>query len=179
MEKIYFLGTLVFLAIIMAMVSVQTQVAFPTVQGLIYGSEVCIYKNNELVQCKPNILCNGGKDFIRDCLGTAACGTTPGNFTWIALGNVTGTEAQGAGNTTLENEWTSCDLTRMDGAYTQIGTGNWSLSHVWTASGTCMVNSTGLFNASSGDTLFAQNNFSTVNLQNQDQINVTWTIWVT
>jgi len=179
MKKIYELGImLVFLAVIMTAVQVQIGQVTPQVQGLHWNSEVCIYKNNELIQCEPNILCTGGKNWTRDCIGKFLCGST--NFSIIALGNTT--TAQSASDTTLANEWTTCNLGRKSGEYTELtgsSDGNWTVSAVWTANDACVVNTTGLFNATSSGTMFAQNNFTTVSLQANDQINVTWTIWVT
>lgn len=184
MKKIYELGIiLVFLAVIVITASVQIGQVTPQVQGLVWNSEVCIYKNNELIQCKPNILCTGGKNWTRDCIGKFECGAT--NFSIIALGNIS-TGSQSASDTTLANEWTTCNLGRKAGEYTELtgsSDGNWTVSAVWTANTNgCVVNTTALFNSTAAPPsgiMFAQNNFTTVNLQANDQINVTWTIWVT
>jgi len=156
-----------------------SQASKDTAGSIAYHSMVYISLNGKEIYKSPNIVVDSGLNYIKQCTGRGQCGSAAaGNFSYIALGNIT-SGGQDTTDTSLANEWASCGLTRGAGVYTDIGTGNWSLSKVWTATGACLVNTTGLFNATSGDTMFAENNFTTVSLQANDQINVTWTIWVT
>ena len=62
------------------------------------------------------------------------------------------------------------------------GEGNVTIYHTFTAAAGCtdiLTNQTGLFNASTADTLLAVNTFSTVTLQPSDQLTVNWSIQVT
>ena len=141
-----------------------------------YHSMVDVYVNGRQISHSHNLVVNGGLDFIKNCIGLGLCGA-PTNFSNIAVGG--NTSALAATDTTLANEFAGSGLARAPGAVTSIGTGNWSVSKVWTASATAAVNTTGLFNNTAGGTLFAENYFTPVTLQANDQINVTWTIWVT
>jgi hypothetical protein len=154
-------------------------------QGIMYHSQVCIYKNNELVECSHNIVNNGGLNFIRDCIGNGVCGV-PTAFKQLAIANCTVTPA--AAHTVLcnaaNNEWTTCGLANATGTYYNYGTGAWNVSYQWTVTGcgttpNIYVNGTGLYNATNSGTLFASNTFTTVTLQDADKLNVTWGIWVT
>ena len=176
MKKEYIVAMAILVLAVALYLTPVSSVIKDTSNSIEYDSMVCIYKNGEEVQCKPNLVTNGGLNFIKDCIGQGLCGT-PTNFSIIALGNLSG-GSQAATDTTLANEWTTCGLTRSPGVYTSIGNGNWSVSKVWTATGSCLVNTTALFNATSSGTMFALNNFTTVSLATNDQINVTWTIWV-
>jgi len=145
--------------------------------SITYHSNVCIYKNGELIECSHNLLTDAGKNLIKTILGDTGSG---GPVQYIALCNATaGCSAPAAGDTTLDNEYTSCGLSRTQGTYGSLGTGNWSIAHTFTA--TCdnlETNMTGLFNQVSGGTLFAENTFTSVTLQTDDQLLVNWTIWV-
>jgi hypothetical protein len=147
-----------------------------------YHSSVCkvvtrVDGTVEDLGCGPNLVVNGGLDFINSCIGKGLCGT-PTNFSIIALGG--NTTPQAATDTTLANEWATNGLSRAAATYTYIGTGNWSITKTWTdTTAASVVNTTGLFNATSSGTLFAENYFTPVTLQIADQLNVTWTIWVT
>lgn len=183
MRKEYIITTFAILVLAVAIYTAPISQANKetTDSSLNYHSQVCVYKNNQLVKCGHNIVQNGGLNVIKECIGHGGCGASAsmGNFSYIALGNITA--AQAVTDITLANEWIACSLQRTtNNAYTSIGNGNWSISQVWTANASnCVVNTTGLFNATSGGVMFAQNNFTTVTLQANDQLNVTWTIWIT
>jgi len=141
---------------------------------LIYHSNVCVYKNGELISCSPNVLTNAGKELIEAYLSQ---GGTLGAVKYIAVGNGT---APSASSTSLDNEITDCGLARAAGTYSNVGTGNWSFSYTWTC--TCdgvTVNTTGIFNASSGGTMLAGNSFNPSTLYTNDELTVTWRLWVT
>ena len=140
-----------------------------------YHSNVCVYVNGELVSCQHNLLTNAGKNAIKDRLGS------PGNlnvFDYIALAN--NTVAQSATDTALQGEWTTCGLSRTQGTFASEGVGNWSITAIFTSScDDVIVNATGLYNATSGGTLFAETTFPTRTLYDGDSIQIKWYIWVT
>jgi hypothetical protein len=163
------------------------------VAKFIYKSDVCISTTGdfegrktspfqgefEIVECgnNPNLVTNAGLNAIRDTIGQ---GTNFSAFESIGLCNATaGCGSPAAGDTTLENEFTSCGLSRAAGTYGTLGTGNWSIFNTFTA--TCdnrITNKTGIFNHTSSGTLFAENTFTLVTLQTNDQLTVNWTIQV-
>jgi len=183
------LGTLA-LGLVLVILSVSsmfsTHVTNPSEGGLKYGSSVCIEKNGELVSCGENTLTNAGKNLIQDYL----IGAERTNISYIAVCNSTNVSGDGGGNgcaqpavgdTLLEGEYSYCGLTRASGALTDQGTGNFSYAYTFTATCDSLVtNVTGLFNSTSKlGTYFAGNNFTSVTLQTDDQLTVTWYVWVT
>lgn len=144
-----------------------------------YNAEVCVYKNNELVQCSHNTLTDAGKNAIRDYLGQGGAAA----FDYIALANNTKSTDYAVTNTSMSGEQTCCGLARAQGAYVAVGgaNGNWTISKVFTCETEAVseVNHTALFNASSTGTILAYNGFVPVDLQVDDQLNITWTLWVT
>jgi hypothetical protein len=141
-------------------------------EGLKYDGVVCVYKNNQLVECKHNLITNLGLNLIKT---TAGQGTAMA-VTKIAVANATGT-AQSATDTSLTGEWASCGLTATTGTYVnQAGNGQWNITYQWTQTGCSdvLVNGTGLYNATGASQLFAETSFSAVTLQANDRINVTW-----
>ena len=178
-EKYLVLGILiVFLAVyIVSEIQVSSEVSGATIN---YNSEVCIYKNDELVQCSPNTVTTAGLNWIRDLIGNWTGGDT--SMKYIAVANNTDPAAHDPANTTMTGEESCCGLERAEGAYAAVGgkNGNWTISKVFTANASISeVNATGLFNASASGTYFAYNTFTPVNLQANDQLNITWNIWVT
>lgn len=172
---------LVILALLIALISVAIY-SFPITQTskdsaqLGIHSSVCIYKNNELIApCTHNTMTNAGLNWTRDLIGAQAAS---GNMSIIAVGN--GTTAESVES--LNSEITDCGLTRAVASYSvnQTASGSWFVSKEFTSS--CnneVVNTTALFNATSGGTMFAGKNFdASVTLQNGDKLNVTWKIWV-
>ncbi len=153
-----------------------------------YNNGVCIYKNDDLIQCKSNLFTDKGKNHTRDLL---LYSTPLSAISAIALGNTS--EAIGQGNISIANELTAansgCGLHRAAGTIglstntTGYQVGNWSISKQFT--NTCasiQVNVTGVFNtttaAQAGEALFAVTTFSTVTLQPSDTLNITWYMWV-
>lgn len=150
--------------------------------GINYNSIVCVYKNGVLVEpCHHNLLLTAGKNMTRDLLATASNPT--GRPTFIALGNGTGTQA--VGDTVLATEiGTECSLGRAAGTVnydTANPIGNWSITKTFTS--TCnnaVVNTTALYNATTSATnwTFAETTFTSTTLQANDQINITWFVFV-
>jgi len=149
-----------------------------SVPKLEFHSAVCIYKNNDLTApCTHNAMMNAGLNWTRDLIGNAGAA---GAMKYIAVGN--GTNGEVTTQTTLNAEIADTGLQRAAGTYAVVGLGNWSISHVFTAgagASSLIVNTTGLFNDTSGGTMFAGKNFAnSVTLQAGDQLNVTWYVWV-
>jgi len=183
------LGTLA-LGLVLVILSVSsmlsTHVTNPSEEGLKYGSSVCVEKNDELVSCGENTLTDAGKNLIQDYL----IGAARTNISYIAICNNTNTSADGGGdscaqpavgNTVLAGEYFACGLTRASGTLTDQGTGNFSYAYTFTSLCDDVVsNVTGLFNSTSGlGTYFAGNNYTNVTLQTDDELTVTWYVWVT
>ena len=181
MEKIYILGTLVFLTVIMTMLPVQTQVASPQVQGLLYNSEVCVYKNNELIECSHNLLTSYGKNWTRDLIGNWGGGSNAMQYIGIANSSTGCVDANSLnGLTPAASVDAATNPVAGTYAVNPVSDGNWTISKVFIAQETIDdVNATGLYNTTTEVLMFACNNFTAVDLQASDQINVTWTIWVT
>jgi hypothetical protein len=146
-------------------------------EGISYHAYVCVYKNSQLIECGHNLFTNLGKNMTRDLLGQGI----GAKITYVGLANYTGSGMQ-ASDTSLTGEWGTCGLGRQEGTYSTTGTspGNWTIEKTFTS--TCnnaIVNATGLFNSSTGSTLFAEDTFTSTTLQNGDSITVRWYIWVT
>lgn len=155
-----------------------------------YNSAVCkevirVDGTREDLGCKRNLFTNYGKNITRDALGLGSLASVAA----IGVSNVTGI-TQAATDVSLGGEYganppAACGIGRAAGSYSMVSTshGNWSISKVFTVSGSgcdsLPVNGTGLYNATSGNNLFAETTFTTATLQINDQINVTWYIWVT
>jgi len=171
---------------IYSIVQVSMPVMSATVSSVGIGSSVCIYHNGRLIEpCSHNTMTNAGLNWTRDLIGNWSGGTNPMKF--IALGN--GSTAENSSLTTLPNQINDCGLAIAEGAYAvnQTSSGSWSISKQFTS--TCdniVVNTTALYNQSSstcgsgGCVMFAGKDFSSnVTLMNNDQLNITWYIWVT
>ena len=150
--------------------------------GVNYNAMVCVYKNGQEIDCHHNLLLNAGKNMTRDALtnGLAAGGVPK----WIALGNGTATQAP-TDNVLATEIGTECGLNRASGTinfdtvYNNIG--NWSVTKTFTSScNNAIVNTTALYNAtvSGANNTFAETTFTSTTLQANDQINITWFIFV-
>jgi len=161
----------------------------PSEGGPRYHSNVCIQKNSEPAQCSHNVLTNAGKSLINDVL----TGTKQTEVKYIALCNLTNVSADTGGNacvqpaaanTLMLGEYKLCGLARAAGTLTVPTTSDGNFSYSKTFIATCdnlQTNVTAIFNSTqgSGDAYFAGNNFTAVTLQTNDQLTVTWYIWVT
>ncbi|AIC14278.1 phage tail fiber protein [Nitrososphaera viennensis] len=122
-----------------------------------------------------NLITNAGKDFIAQQIG-ASTGLASEGAHYIAL--TTDGTAPAATDTTLASEITSGGLARASGTYAHTsGTNTFTVSNTFTASAThTNVQKAGLFTASSGGTMMAENTFTAVSLASGDQLTITWTI---
>lgn len=125
-----------------------------------------------------NLITNAGKDFIAQQIG-AASGLATNGANYIALSP--NTDAPAAGDTTLAGEITTGGLARSQGEYAHTnGQSTLTVTETFTASATHNnVQKAGLFTASSGGTMMAENTFTSVSLANGDQLTITWTITLT
>lgn len=123
-----------------------------------------------------NLITNAGLDFISAQIGSTSTGSNGANY--IALSS--DTTAPAATDTTLSGEISGSGLDRAQGTYSHTaGTNTFTVQKIFTASGTVSaIQKTGLFTASSGGTMMAENTFSSVNLISGDQLTLTWTITI-
>lgn len=122
-----------------------------------------------------NMITNAGKDFIAQQIGASSgLGTNGANFIGLTTTEVT----PAAGDTTLANEITGGGLARAQGNFTHTaGQNTFVVSKTFAATQSFSnVQSAGLFTASTGGIMMAENNFTAVNLANNDKLTITWTI---
>jgi hypothetical protein len=155
-----------------------------TSEGVKYHGEVCvdvIRASGEKIDlgCRHNVFTDLGKNITRDILGNRGVSQVD----YIGLCNATaGCPAPAVTWTSLPNEYTSGGLARAQGTYgiTQTSPGNWTISKTFTATiDNLETNVTGLFNGTATNALFAANSFTKVTLLANDQLTITWYIWVT
>jgi len=141
--------------------------------GYVNGQPV--YGDWVLWDSNTNLITNRGKDMIKETIGGATINNTN---RFIAIAN--NTVAQSASDTNLQGQYSTCSLAGKIGDYASRGTGNWSVSGVWTSScDNVYVNATGTYNTTSSGNLFQETTFTTVTLQTNDQLNVTYYTWLT
>jgi len=124
-----------------------------------------------------NILTNAGRDFLHlQGYETTGLGTNGGNY--IALSS--NTSAPADGDTSLAGEITNGGLARAQGTVSHnAGENTSTIVKTFTASDThTAVQKSGLFTANTGGTLVNENTFTSVNLENNDQLQVTWTLTI-
>jgi hypothetical protein len=125
---------------------------------------------------KDNLLTNGGRDFVHNQVYTnTSAGTRGCGF----IGVSADAGAPSAGDTTLTGEISSGGMTRVD-ATTKThtnGTNTTTIQHTFTATAlqTALVKAA-LFNAVSSGTMVHENTFTSVTLQINDTLQLTWTI---
>ena len=183
-ENIKFLGvTLIAMFALILATSFSTNnisLSEESKDGINYEATVCRQITRadgtiEPTECSHNLLTNAGANASRDLLGNVGGAA----FDWIGLCNASITCATPAiTDTTLSNEITTGGLDRAQGTYAVVaGAGNWTISKTFTAdSDNILTNSTGLFNATSGGTMLAENSFTLATLQTDDTIALTWQI---
>ncbi len=133
------------------------------------GTEVYHYEDH-------NLITDSGKDFISAQIGSASAASNGANY--VALSS--DSTAPAATDTSLAGEITGNGLDRAQGTYSHtVGTDNYTVQRAFTATGAVSnIQKTGLFTASSGGTMVAENTFSSVDLISGDQLTVTWTITI-
>lgn len=159
-------------------VSMANNPSFNSALGIHHGDIWCsqITKADGTIlpaECGLNTYTNAGMNATRDLLGS---GIGTAGFKYIALGNLTVPDAT---STTLAGEYTTGGLQRALGTYFSLPqNGNWTISKTFTSTADALlVNTTGLFNASSGGSMLAGFSFTSATLQTNDQITINSTIW--
>ena len=161
-----------------ATTSVQSESTSGGTEGIGYHSMVEVYKNGELVSRQHNVLFIGGNETIE----TALKGGTIGNVSVISLCNATTLGETSACATPISagtaafKDFTGCGLTNATGLISDRGTGNYSASYEWTS--TCDNRVTNVTLLTNGTTNFAGTTFTSVTLQTNDKLNVTWYVWI-
>lgn len=153
--------------------------AFSDAAQLSYNVEIAAEHPDGVVFAKRNthnFITNISKNMTATCYGNGL-NCTVGAFKFIALGNGTlPTDAVNALNS--ENAGETCNLSRQASTSFVIDNSsttklmNVSNSYTFTANGTCTVNTTALFNASSTGIMLAAASFTTITMQNGDRLNV-------
>lgn len=212
MEKKYLLigifGFILGILLLLSLFSLSTDLSSipvtQTIEGISYYSTVIVsttgdfagrttpahFGIDEIVPCKDdcsNNITNAGKNAIRDVLGAFNPSATPGNFTFIGLGNSSVVWTVSDANATLDNLYnltSGAGLNISAGNYAVLtGSGNWTVSRTFTAATSNMkTNVTILTNSTESGilnyTMFAWRLFSDVTLQANDQLTVNWTVWI-
>ena len=152
-----------------------------------YKATVCakVIKNTgEVIDlgCQHNLLVDQGKDYILELMsGIDQTGATPGTDYAKYISLSTNSTAPDASWTVIPDEITSGGLERATGTCTRNAVGNWTCEHTFTASASFTgVQLTGLnWNGTAGaHSLVAAAQFSAVNLEANDQLQIKWTITV-
>jgi len=164
------------IAAVLLLSSVKTGKLAGIGEGIKYTGIACYQVNDNPPVCSPNTYTNFGKNVTRDAL------TGHGDVKYIAVGNGS---AVVAANTTLDWEINECGITNQTAGTVTIldaSVGNYSIQLQYSITcGVAVVNTTGIFNKSTGDTLFAGDTISPAvsNLASGDTLTITWYIWST
>ena len=147
-----------------------------TKQGIDYKATVCVYLNGQLIECKSNLITNIGKEFVEDQLTNPSTNS----IKYISLSSSTSDPSESW--TILPDEITTNGLERAECSITDIGYGQWSCEHTFTATGSVSgVRLAGLnwnSTSNSDNNLFAASSFTTVNLEANDQLLIRWNITI-
>lgn len=120
-----------------------------------------------------NLVTNAGFDLISSAVSNTAAQPAAANY--IAVTNTAITPA--SGDTTLSGEIASNGLTRAQGTYAHTGgQQTYTVSKVFTATGTQASQATGLFNAASVGTMAYEATYTQVTVNSGDTLTVTWTV---
>jgi len=136
-----------------------------------------VEKNGELIYRGHNTLTNLGKTGIHDRLAMNNIGQ---NISFLAVGN--GTDPA-VGDSVLNLEISTCGFYRpgvVGSNFTSVvAVGNWSYEYTFaSACNEIVVNTSGMYNASTGSFMFWGDNFSSTTLQSGDTLKITWNISV-
>lgn len=138
------------------------------------------YYTEEIVdEMVPNLLTNGGRDYLID-LDYINANNTSGSNPANNVGLTTDSAAPSATDTSLASEITNADLARVQFGTRNhtTGTNAWSLVQTFTAANVYTnIQKAGLFNVSTAPvsgTMVHENTFTAVSLQINDQLQLTW-----
>jgi hypothetical protein len=125
-----------------------------------------------------NVITTLGSDYLKTQL--ASTKNTTALVVYLGLSNDNSSYTPAATNTSLNNEITTGNMSRVAGTYASLGTGQWKISYTWTSSATFgNISQGGLFWSSSvteTNVMFAINNFTGINVISGDTINETWSL---
>lgn len=147
-----------------------------------WKSEVCWWKNNELVGCNHNLITNEGRDWIKN--QTTMNPVTTSKVNAVAVTNETGYVPTATHNIA---DWEAIEesangLNRTNGsiATSNKNVGNWWVNFTWTATGTTTnIHTAALATAQSGGVLIAESALSSnVSLESGDTLKTAWNISV-
>ena len=171
-KKIYIPITLTVMFILLGIAIVSQTAPANTESGINRQSVLCVYKNDNLVDCEHNVLLVEGKNFSRDLFAYG------GNyFRNISLCNASNDCASPSANGFKYSPITGCGLSGVEGTYAQLPqNGNWSVYYKFTATCDISTNVTILTNKT-GANLSAVY-FTLVSLTNGDTLTLNWTNWV-
>ncbi len=127
------------------------------------------------IQKVHNLLTDAGRDFLLD-QGYETTGLSSNGANYIALTTDSGNPADG--DTTLTGEITTGGLDRAQGAVTHSnGANSTTIVKTFTASAIhTSVQKSGLFTAAAAGTIVHEATFTSVNLDINDQIAVSWQV---
>jgi len=155
-----------------------------TTEGVLYTGMVChkVTRAGGAVEdygCDKNVLTNVGKNHTTSQLFSEPTAVSATDIVdSMVLGN---TSAPQDTDTSHPGKVSDCGLAEYSSlSWSSTGTsdGNVTANHQWTSScNNVVVNTTGL--ETNGDTYFAGNSFTSVTLQANDQLTVTWYVWIT
>lgn len=188
-KQLLVLGVVAFLSVLVVaagLMSFQPQTGATVDDGLHYGSAVTLTQYRPGVgiiseQTFHNVVTSEGKDYIKVMLGSDSTGF--GSMKYFGLSN-NATHVPAAATTAAfwksdVGEVTGSGLDRATASYFSNGVGNWTLSKTWTASGAVAnIQLAGMFNDTYANTgyMLAENNFTAVSLQANDQLTLNWTV---
>lgn len=150
---------------------------------LSYHSDVCVIVDRadgseQTVECNdnPNFFTASGKNMVMDLIGYGGgdAGGANNNASQIALCNV----STGLG-TAVQQCYITGGLTNGSGTFLKVSDpGNWSISRTFTSTADGQtINGTALLNGSStGAIFFANNSFTQVTLNTNDQVTIRWNV---
>ena len=139
---------------------------FPVMQG-----RVEIYRNGELIYQGPNVVVDGGKEWIASRIAESPS-PAPAEMNYIAIG--TGNTAGAAGDTALDTEIARVNIPASTSSSNQaifIGTFDAGI-------GTGAIVEAGIFDAAASGTMLARYVFPVVNKGAPDYITIYWSIQV-
>ena len=134
-----------------------------------------ITRDGQVVQTieTDNLVVTAGKQHLAGLF----CGLSGYNpWKYIAVG--TGTTAPQASDTALEEEITGGGLARAEGTCSRSDQ-TAVIAATWNVTSSYGVTECGLFNASSGGTMYCRATFAIINVQNGDTLTMIWNITFT
>lgn len=114
-----------------------------------------------------DVITTVGKNHVAEKIGGIGA---VADFTYLAVGTDTGTAA--VGDTTLGSEITGGNLARVTSTVTTTTANILQLQHTWTASASKAITECGVLNAASAGELLARSDFSAINVDSGDSIQI-------